>query len=90
MFYFILFAFAPIGRALNLMIFVSLFFRTCRMLEDASFQHVVSWNQAGDAFVVKVCISPDLNVPHILSLFLGYERIYEIYFTSNVQTLELC
>ncbi|EJD02158.1 uncharacterized protein FOMMEDRAFT_109355 [Fomitiporia mediterranea MF3/22] len=24
-----------------------------KMLEDASFQHVVSWNQAGDAFVVK-------------------------------------
>lgn len=43
------------------------------MLEDASFQHVVSWNQAGDAFVVKVCIGPDFNVPHILSLFLGYE-----------------
>ena len=26
----------------------------CRMLEDSSFAHVVSWNSAGDAFVVKV------------------------------------
>ena len=27
------------------------------MLEDTSFSHVVSWNQAGDAFVVKVRLS---------------------------------
>ena len=28
----------------------------CRMLEDPTFQEVVSWGPAGDCFVVKVCI----------------------------------
>ena len=33
---------------------VSLFVR--RMLEDPSFQNVVSWGPSGDCFVVKVCV----------------------------------
>ena len=28
----------------------------CRMLEDPSFQNVVSWGPSGDCFVVKVCV----------------------------------
>ena len=57
-----------------------------RMLEDQSFQSVVSWNAAGDAFVVKVRTfqRSDWSISDLRFASQGHERVYKINSSAHV------
>ena len=61
------------------------------MLEDPSFQNVVSWGPSGDCFVVKVCVFLLISYTILPVLFhIGYERFHQVYSATDVQAFKFC
>jgi hypothetical protein len=58
------------------------------MLEEQSFQHVVSWGPQGDCFVVKVRPSSCNLSYETQPTIPGHERIHKINIAPYVQTLQ--
>jgi len=61
-----------------------------RMLEDPTFQSVVSWGPLGDCFVVKACQWRPYQYPSSYSCLAGHERVHKVHSTTHVQAFQLC